>query len=40
MLVARTMRIVGKQWSQLLGWIGDTSGILSTNSVEVLLTRF
>lgn len=34
------MRVVGEQWSELLGWVGDTGGILGTHSVEVLLTRF
>lgn len=34
------MRIVSKQWSDLLSWIRATGGILSKNSVEVLLTWF
>lgn len=36
----RTMRVICEQRSDLLSWIGDTGGILSTDSVEVLLTRF
>lgn len=38
-LSSGTMRVVGQQRSDLFGRIGDTSGVLSTNSVEILLSR-
>lgn len=34
------MRIVSEQRPDLLSWIGDAGGVLSTNSVEILLTGF
>lgn len=34
------MRVISEQWSDFLGWIRDASSVFSTNSVEVLLTRF
>lgn len=35
-----TMRVVSKQRSELLCWIRDTSSILSTHPVQVLLSWF
>lgn len=38
--MSHTVRIVSEQRPDLLSWIGDAGGVLSTNSVEILLTGF
>lgn len=37
-LSSGTMRVVGQQGSNLFGRIGDAGRVLSTNSVEILLS--